>query len=88
MSHTPGPWHVGTNGRTPWRIYHAAADRNLYLADVTCKAGDEAGTADDARLIAAAPRLLGACRDALTALEGGDAGTARAILSEAVRGLR
>lgn len=65
MTHTPGPWHLSER-RDPHSgspVYSVLAGAHLWLADVLgaeCEAGEA-----NARLIAAAPELLEACRSCL-----------------------
>ena len=68
-SHTPGPWHVSEGNIRPALVYAA----NGYLV-ADCNTMQEAKEAN-ARLIAAAPKLLEALRDLLgdsPAVQGGD----------------
>lgn len=62
-THTPGPWSLAESDLTPGRysIYHNGPI--AHCGDTTAEPGD--GLAN-ARLIAAAPELLEACRKALT----------------------
>ena len=66
MGHTPGPW-VNDGSHPEW-------ERNVVWAGdvvVAHAVDDQHGNADaNARLIAAAPGLLSACRCALADLEG------------------
>jgi hypothetical protein len=79
MSHTPGPWKLDDFGRYDASLltgdYHAVSAGNGYHAD------GENGTGfgltgflemEDARLIAAAPQLLEACKAVLIAFERND----------------
>ena len=67
MPHTPGPWTVRETGSIPGHIVEVAETQRL-VAEVRCahKAGDATATAAarlaNARLIAAAPALLAACK--------------------------
>ncbi len=57
--HTPGPWHVGRDG---WILSkNPVAIAEVYVNEKA-----------NARLIAAAPDLLKACKDVLSTIEGGD----------------
>lgn len=65
MTHTPGPWHVvKIPGESRLRVHAETYD----VADIC-----HAGGADDAnaRLIAAAPDMLAACKDFLEACHKG-----------------
>lgn len=71
-SHTPGPWRLWT-GETDASVNVVNGE-----GEYVCLAGREAPKLDDkdriradARLIAAAPNLLTACRLALTRLDDG-----------------
>jgi hypothetical protein len=55
--HTPGPWRAIDHETEPCRVYDA--DGNM-VADVFCT--DMPGGTENARLIAAAPDLLAACK--------------------------
>lgn len=62
MSHTPGPWHLD-----PFRKYaNVHGEVMSHLARVPI---DTAEAEANARLIAAAPDLLEACREALSILD-------------------
>jgi hypothetical protein len=57
MKHTPGPWEaIGSN---------VASDDGMVAITKVLWPGDNERDAANARLIAAAPELLAACRDAL-----------------------
>ena len=66
--HTPGPWIVG-----PMSDYIAAKDGSLIAeipTDYSPITGEHTGAmVANARLIAAAPELLSACREALRSLD-------------------
>ena len=66
MAHTPGPWHCGHDGESA-KLYGPDGDLVTEPA-IECKTGDWLGFDRDAnaRLIAAAPKLL----EALKAAEG------------------
>jgi hypothetical protein len=60
--HTPGPWHAEPDGDIHWTVrsedYGTIVNRHCY-PDENCDPCAEG----DARLIAAAPELLDACRE-------------------------
>ena len=80
MEHTPGPWVVGITFDRGWPTYR--------LRDMIHKAETEGFSAEmqaNARLIAAAPRLLERAQMAMNELcFGGDWETARKLLGEAI----
>lgn len=55
MKHTPGPWHVGDSG--PFLICTLTQKVKVYADEMV-----HTDATTDARLIAAAPELLEACR--------------------------
>ena len=59
MKHTPGPWTVRQTGATS--EIHVAGERTYYIATVGVGISD-ANTKANARLIAAAPRMLAMLR--------------------------
>ncbi len=70
MGHTPGPWRIGAGGQddgkrnlcptTPMRVVEVQTNhRHGYWSSIWCV------NPEDARLIAAAPDLLEACKAAL-----------------------
>lgn len=64
LNHTPGPWHLG--GRNNAIVY---AQDGYAVANAETYHGEHGGAFEsNARLIAAAPELLEALRDALAAL--------------------
>lgn len=66
--HTAGPWHVGDGGHQVCVVY--AAD-GYAVADAKVYHGKHEGEASaNARLIAAAPALLGALREVLAVADG------------------
>jgi len=65
MSHTPGPWRVGDNGAT---VFGPKTNpRTIVTLSKVAMILNE--TRSNARLIAAAPELLDACKLALGAFE-------------------
>lgn len=64
MTHTPGPWHHGVDLRPDIRHREISSERR-YVATVGADWGEE--TQANARLIAAAPALLEALENVLTA---------------------
>lgn len=60
MPHTPGPWHVNNN--FPWLV-NGPPEAPGVIVDTKEHCDDEAEA--NARLIAAAPELLEACKMAL-----------------------
>lgn len=60
MSHTPAPWRVGLNG--------IDGPNGLPILDTTCSYDIQMPSDEDMRLIAAAPDLLAALKDARRAL--------------------
>lgn len=88
QGHTPGPWQVGKNGDKCARDHAICAD-GIVLAKVYGR-GYPAGqgwhpqSAADARLISAAPELLGACQKlAQWDAEGDDSDKGARMISEA-----
>ena len=91
---TPGPWRVDRAGADPTRVYSDRGDERLVAE---CPAVDDTDAGEshaNARLIAAAPALLAACRTAYARLNpgfgehehiahGGE-GTLRGILRAAI----
>lgn len=69
MSHTPGPWHVEARGVNLTVIFAGSA-KGTRASPCLIMDGDESEREANARLIAAAPDLLAACKDALFHLEG------------------
>lgn len=71
-SHTPGPWYVST--KNPRRVIESGP-RRATLAIVSAKGvtfgGEQAEAEANARLIAAAPKLLEALKLAYRHLNGG-----------------
>jgi hypothetical protein len=67
-AHTPGPWKAWTS--TPEQVReHFVQSTGLYPPVVICRTGRvDMASADDARLIAAAPDLLAALRETLRVL--------------------
>lgn len=63
VTHTPGPWETSSNG-TDWDVCQENA------GDMIADLKDCPNAQANARLIAAAPDLLTACRCALADLEG------------------
>lgn len=73
MSHTPGPWMCNRDafhqeGQERWFV--GTVDGSRYVATCDATKGNKA----NARLIAAAPDLLAACKDAAIAMVGGKTG--------------
>ncbi len=77
MMHTKGPWTAreitsefrGDRHVAPYPVYYAIESGKIYIASVRDLADDKrrrATTAADARLIAAAPELLEACKAVTT----------------------
>jgi len=71
--HTPGPWHVATYGEGSASFYAvkrgpATICRVVEVDPMLDRTGDA-----NARLIAAAPDLLAACKEALALLNNPDA---------------
>ena len=60
--HTPGPWTTGD--RQTFRRHGVFAENNLLIADCRTNLADDPARAN-AILVASAPDLLEACRDAL-----------------------
>lgn len=60
MSHTPGPWHTGTDEDANV-VYDSDCG---FVAETTRDDGDSVSESDNARLISAAPELLAACKKA------------------------
>ena len=69
--HTPGDWYVGRNEHTRCTIYDKFGQRiaNSFEGVPEAHRSDDECLAN-ARLIAAAPKLLAACRSALYLLKG------------------
>lgn len=65
QKHTPGPWEIRTTGALG---YHIASINDLM--DVVSDSPSENYDVANARLIAAAPELLGACRKVEAYLQG------------------
>lgn len=61
-THTPGPWTVGPRGASVYR------PNGMRIAALDAHADSLGLRAADARLMAAAPELLEACREAIKAL--------------------
>jgi hypothetical protein len=78
--HTPGPWKQDTLGRTT--VWAPGAGKN---AVAVCQGLERDENIANARLIAAAPELYAALRDALDALKTGTAESAAAVLIDAGR---
>ena len=88
--HTPGPWRVGQDDRT--RVYSERGSERL-VAECRATGEDLSEAYANARLIAAAPALLAACRTAYARLNrfgehetiahGGE-GTLRGVLWAAI----
>lgn len=71
MSHTPGPWKAYKMGApiSAWEVYATSHGRAVPVSRLP-KSGAGSGNAEvNARLIAAAPELLAACRSVLTHME-------------------
>ena len=60
--HTPGPWEHNKQPSEPWCIWGLNGTRAIAAL---CHNDDPAITTANARLIAAAPELLAACKAAL-----------------------
>ena len=74
--HTPGPWGVSNLGWGERLIHQTHGDR-LHIAVIHRRSvssqkptGESLPADDNARLMAAAPELLAACREAVVRLEG------------------
>lgn len=61
MSHTPGPWYVGTR---------SAFTQEIEILAGPLRAVGSAYTEDDARVMAAAPKLLEALKQLLPEMRG------------------
>ena len=74
MKHTPGPWYVGTQNDCLFVTNHRPPTGDYQpTLKVICSVGALIDDAANARLIAAAPELLEACKKAAEAFhEGGD----------------
>lgn len=78
MSHTPGPWHIGSGNAEDWYEGNLTilckSDKPNRLTGspyrVLAKLNQYYSSPDNARLIAAAPELLEACIYAADVLEG------------------
>lgn len=75
QAHTPGPWRVFEHSWCNTSIVADGFDHGICSLDINhateeSQAADESLMAANARLIAAAPELLDACRKALYALKG------------------
>lgn len=64
-AHTPGPWSTRGSARERGTVYVEAGSPQWLLASVS---GQGVANEANARLIAAAPDLLEACRDAMAML--------------------
>jgi hypothetical protein len=74
MSHTPGPWSIAESGsmeRSRWSVCGPGGKRIVTGRSEIRDTPEEVQGALDARLIAAAPELLEACRQLLK-YEGDD----------------
>ena len=90
---TPGPWRVARAGADPTRVYSDRGGERLVAACPSAGGTDPSEAHANARLIAAAPALLAACRTAYARLNrfgehetiahGGE-GTLRGILWAAI----
>lgn len=78
-THTPAPWHVSTHG-VPDGIYQAGIYAEGDDRDLATITSSEA----DAMLLAAAPELLQACRDALAYIGERTTGKAQDTLRAAI----
>ena len=69
--HTPGPWTIEEYGDedAPTLVIHRDSETRICFMATSGAHGDPAKIEADARLIAAAPDLLGACQMALGAFE-------------------
>lgn len=82
-AHTPGPWFVAPSGTT-------VHDKRVWFDEHGARCGDtpniciDAETPANARLIAAAPELLAACRLVEQAQRDGDYMTAFRAVSAAI----
>lgn len=68
MTHTPGPWEVGSRGGMLGREVRAGA--TYVVATVNSTNNDEGNRQANARLIAAAPELLALAWTVAKAMEG------------------
>lgn len=64
MNHTPGPWFVFGNGASVGGGHPTVGDESSGLASTATKRRPVEEQKANARLIAAAPDLLDACREA------------------------
>lgn len=79
MAHTPGPWRFEQDGHEPyWNVDMPMQDGSPGYGYANAMVYT---TEDDARLVAAAPDLLAACR---LALEAGDQDYAKFIIAGAI----
>ena len=77
MSHTPGPWIVD-----PKRSLRVVAEHDNTVCTVGCTDSLRSSWEDNARLIAAAPELLEACKFALTFFKAQGWGRSDAMVKE------
>ncbi|MEN6401634.1 MAG: hypothetical protein ABFD94_06790 [Armatimonadia bacterium] len=61
MAHTPGPWRVALQSDYAWTEINVDAGTRAYVC--TCGHKGDVEAEANARLIAAAPELLTACRE-------------------------
>ena len=69
VGHTPGPWAISHQPDTANRQVDDAAGRQITYCPVHCKSVPLPEAQANARLIAAAPELLAACKLALETAE-------------------
>lgn len=92
-NHTPGPWIIGTDPRYPSEPCIDAVVDGVVWHIALCHMGlgpDDTSADANARLIASAPELYAALKDALPSLRGERYEIARAAIekAEGVRPLR
>ncbi len=71
MSHTPGPWKIDTESETSCCKRYIQSSAGEYIGEISSDSG-ETETVANARLIAAAPKLLEALKAAESYIETPD----------------